>query len=316
MEIWKFIEDQLAAGHRVMLITVAGVRGSTPGRQGYKMAVSESGGLSGSVGGGIMEFNLVNLARERLKEGSMDPFIVRQVHNPKAGADSSGLICSGEQANLFYPLDAAYSELVSAVNTVLKAGKTGRLYMYPDYFGFDPFELSQNRIDWSLQSETEWEYTEDFGLRPTLYIFGGGHLSLALSQVFRMLDFRVVVYDDRNGLNTMENNPFAQEKSVVDYNRAAELVSPGDYSYVAIMTVSHASDQLILQQMLPLKLKYLGMIGSKKKVQSIFDALRVLGAGDDQLARVDSPMGMPINSQTVPEIAISIAARIIFIKNI
>lgn len=316
MEIWKFIEDQLAAGHKVMLMTVAGVKGSTPGRQGFKMAVSEGGSLSGSVGGGVMEFNLVNLAKERLKEGSMDPFIVRQVHNPKAGADSSGLICSGEQINLFYPLDANYSELVSAVTGVLKSGKTGRIYMYPDYFGFDPFEISENRIDWDFGSETEWEYTEDFGIKPVFYIFGGGHLSLALSQVFRMLDFRVVVFDDRNGLNTMENNSFAQEKAVVDYNRAGELVSQGDHSYVAIMTVSHATDQMILHQMLPMKLKYLGMIGSKKKVQAIFDALRALGAGEDQLARVDSPMGMPINSQTVAEIAISIAARVIFIKNI
>jgi xanthine dehydrogenase accessory factor len=316
MDIWQFIFDQLNDGHRVMLMVVADASGSTPGRPGFKMAVSESGALAGSIGGGVMEFNMVNIARQWLADGEAEPVAIRQVHDSGAGPDSSGLLCAGEQTNLFYPLDKASLELVEAIAVSHKNGETGILYMHPDYLGFDREEISESRIDWEISNDREWTYTEYAGIKPVLYIFGGGHLSLSISQLFHMLGFTVKVFDDRSGLNTMDNNTFAHEKAVIDYNKAGDYVESGPHSYVAIMTVSHVADELILGQMIQKELKYLGMIGSKKKVKTIFDALRAKGASEEQLNRVDSPMGIPINSQTVPEIAVSIAARVILIKNI
>ena len=81
------------------------------------------------------------------------------------------------------------------------------------------------------------------------------------------------------------------------------------------MSFGHKFDQIILKQLLPKKLKYLGMIGSKHKVQSIYDNLRELGFTNDDFARVDSPIGLSIKSQTPAEIAISIAAKVIQVRN-
>ena len=316
MNIWKFIHGELKAGHKLMLLVVADVSGSTPGRPGYKMAVSDGGSLWGSIGGGVMEFNMVNIARQWLAEGQTEPLAIRQVHDPRAGESSSGLLCSGEQTNVFYLLDSAMTELVHALAKSTERGDTGTLYIQPDFMAFDPDNISASRIEWEMTAAADWSYTEHIGPEPVLYIFGGGHLSLALSQQFRLLGFRIKVFDDRTGINTMEMNTWAHEKHVIDYREAAAHVKSGAGNYVAIMTVSHAADQLILGQMLTKELSYLGMIGSSRKVKTIFEALRAAGATEEQLAAVDSPMGMPIHSQTVPEIAVSIAAKIIYIKNI
>lgn len=315
MDVWTFIQLELHAGHRVMLMVVVDLKGSTPGRPGYKMAVSESGKLAGSVGGGTMEYNMVSLARDLLGREEADPIVVRQVHDPNAETDRSGLLCSGLQVNLLYPMEAVHLEVVDALVEAFNNDTAGTLDITPDYIGFREDGYSNEGVWWEMQSENEWHYREGTGLKNVITIFGGGHLSLPLSQVFRMLGFRVVVVDDRESLNTMENNLYAHQKEVVDYMQAAEMLEEGDHSYAAIMTVSHATDQMILERLLPKRLRYLGMIASKKKAERIFSALRASGASEELLSKVDSPMGIDIGSQTVQEIAISIAAKIIQVKN-
>jgi xanthine dehydrogenase accessory factor len=315
MDIWKYIQKELQSGAKVMLMVAVDLKGSTPGRRGFKMAVSGNGGLYGSVGGGVMEYNMVNMARDMLKYENLEPIVVRQVHNPNAVKDRSGLLCSGVQINLLYPLEGVHLEIMDAIVNACENGETGTLDLQPGFVGFDPGSNEKLAISWQMQSDSEWFYSESIGHKPVFYIFGGGHLSLPLSQVMRMLGFKVFVYDNRPDLNTMENNIFAHFKEIIDYERAAQLVNPGEHSYVAIMTVSHEEDQNILRQMLPLQLKYLGMIGSKRKVDKIFEALRHTGANAEQLAMVDSPMGIDIESQTVEEISISIAAKVIKTKN-
>ena len=315
MDVWKFIQRELQEGEKVMLMVVVDLKGSTPGKRGFKMAVSGRGGLLGSVGGGVMEYNMVNMARDILKQEDIEPLVVRQVHNPNAEKDRSGLLCSGLQVNLLYPLERVHLEIVDAIVNAYETGEAGTLELQPGFVGFDPESAEQHTINWEMQSDDEWFYSESIGKKPVCYIFGGGHLSLPLSQVMRMLDFKVVVYDNRQGLNTMESNMYAHKKEIIDYNQAAKLVESGEHSYVAIMTVSHDADQKILRQMLPLSLKYLGMIGSKSKVRKIFEALQQGGATEEQLAKVDSPMGIDIGSQTVEEIAISIAAAVVRTKH-
>lgn len=315
IDVWKFIQSELRAGEAVMLMVVVDLEGSTPGRRGFKMAVSGRGGLSGSVGGGVMEFNMVNMARDMLNQKDLLPMVMRQVHNANAKVDRSGLLCSGLQVNLLYPLESVHLEIVDAIVDTYGSGNTGILDLQPDYLGFDNASVDGKAIHWHWKSEEEWSYQEFIGKDPVLYVFGGGHLSVPLSQVFSMLGFKVVIYDDRHDLNTMLENPFAHEKIVIDYNDAALFIEEGENSYVAIMTVSHASDELILEQMLSKGLKYLGMIGSKNKVKKIFENLIEKGSDPECLEKVDSPMGLPIGSQTTAEIAISIAARVIRVKN-
>ncbi|MBS4012709.1 MAG: XdhC family protein [Bacteroidetes bacterium] len=315
MKIWNFIKEKLESNHKVILITVIERIGSSPGKAGYKMAVSEDGLLEGSIGGGVMEVNMVEAAKKLLLENASDIFIKRQVHSSDAKEDKSGLVCSGEQTHVFMPLAEKSLKTVLNIIECLEKGKNGVLSMTPQGMFFFESENFEYYVRSSIKSKTNWTFSEVIGIRDTLYIFGGGHVSVPVSNVFRMLGFRVIIYDNRKDLSTMVKNQFAHQKDIIDYHNASSHVKEGQNSYVAIMTVSHAEDQLILKQMVSKNLAYLGMIGSKNKVKKIFDSLIAQGITQEKLDKVDSPMGLQINSETIEEIAISIAARVIQVKN-
>jgi len=314
MDVWSFIYNQLLSKQRVVLITVIDCQGSSPGRVGFKMAVSEDGDIAGSIGGGVMEFNMVELARKIVTHASPESQIKRQIHDSEAEYDKSGMICSGEQTHAFTPLSISDLETIGLIKTCIDKGDKGKLTLLPLGIRFTSDD-SDTQTTARIDNPTSWEYNESIGFKDTMYIFGAGHISLPLSQILKMLDFRVVVFDNRNELSTYTANNFASRKAIVDYHNVEHLVPEGPNTYVAIMSFGHKFDQIILKQLLPKRLKYLGMIGSKNKVQSIYDSLREFGFTDADFARVDSPIGVSIKSQTPAEIAISIAAKIIQVRN-
>lgn len=315
MEIWKFIEQQLTEKNKVMLIVVVDRKGSSPGKVGFKMAISENDSLTGSIGGGIMEFHMAEMAKKLIKTQKPEIFIKRQVHSADAEKDKSGLICTGEQTHIFFPFNASHIPLIQNIITCLEKGDNGTIRISPTDFIFNEETQTNETIKCNIISENQWEYSEQIGLKDSLYIFGAGHVSLPLSQVFRMLDFKVEIFDNRTDLSTYISNQWAHKKHIIDYNKVSDLIPEGNNSYVVIMTMGHTYDELVLKQMLPKKLQYLGMIGSKNKTKTIFDSLKKQGFTDDDMAKVDAPIGLPINSQTTAEIAISIAAKIIQVKN-
>lgn len=315
MEIWSFIQRELSENNNVMLITVVERNGSSPGIVGFKMAVSETGTMTGSIGGGVMEYNLVDLAKNEAKTGNQKTFIKRQIHNPDAGKDTSGLICSGEQTHAFIPLNKSHIEIINNILVVLDIGDNGALTLNQTGLHFNENKTLQEQINYQYNDENSWEYKEQIGLKPTIYIFGAGHVSLPMSQIFRVLDFKVVVLDDRKDLSTFDNNIYAHQKRIIDYKNIGDLVTEGENSFAVIMTVAHKSDAIVLKQLVTKKLKYLGMIGSKKKVKTIYESLMNEGISESDLAKVDAPIGLSINSESTAEIAISIAAKIIQVKN-
>ena len=113
----------------------------------------------------------------------------------------------------------------------------------------------------------------------------------------------------------MYENNFAHELRLIDYVKAEDHVLEGLNTYVVIATASHESDGLILEQMLSKKLRYLGMLGSRKKVDYIKNVLKKVGWKNEELEQIDAPIGLKIGSQTPAEIAVSIAAKIIKVKN-
>lgn len=315
MKVWSFIREELSENNKVILIVVVDRTGSSPGVVGFKMAVSESGTMSGSIGGGVMEYNMVELARKEAKSGNQKVLIKKQIHNPDAGKDKSGLICSGEQTHAFIPLDKSKFDIINNIVIKLDIGENGALTLNQDGLFFDEEKSLAEEINYQYNDEYNWEYKEQIGLKPTIHIFGAGHVSLPISQIFRILDFNVFVYDNRDELSTFESNIYAHRKEIIDYNKASELVPEGENSYAVIMTVGHKSDQLVLKQLAPKKLRYLGMIGSKNKVKNIFESLMKEGISEADLTKIDAPIGISINSKTTAEIAISIAAKIIQVKN-
>jgi xanthine dehydrogenase accessory factor len=101
------------------------------------------GACMGSVGGGVMEYNMVNMARDMLEQENLEPLVVRQVHNPNAEKDRSGLLCSGVQINLLYPLERVHLEIVDAIVNAYENGEAGTLDLQPGFVGFDPGSAEQ-----------------------------------------------------------------------------------------------------------------------------------------------------------------------------
>lgn len=307
MEFWKKSALEVNSGNKIAILYVLESKGSSPGRQGFKMMVSESGMLFGSVGGGLMEFDLVELAKQHLKAGKTNPIKKRLVHR-KNQDDASGLICSGEQTVAIYVLSQQDKNLLAS----LAKGK-GVLVLKTEKMYFEEGELLQ-KMNISIDTET-WSVKEDLSFYPQLHIIGGGHVSLALSKFAVGLGFLVTVYDDRKDLNTLQGNTFAKTIYVADYKDIASFVPQGKKHYVVIMSFKYDLDLLILSELLSQKYNYLGLMGSKQKIKKLFMEMARQGFRKEQLDFVHSPIGLQINSQTPSEIAISILGEIIKVKN-
>lgn len=299
-----------------MLMTVVQRAGSSPGKVGFKMAVSADGDITGSIGGGTMEHLLVEKAKKQLhKPSDLKPFVLFEDHDPEAKENRSGMICSGSQSVAFLPLLKKDLPVVEQICTALDAGKIGVLKIMSNGMTFsEGMQLEQPKKS-LITGADEWDYQEQLGMPDTLYVFGGGHVGLAISKLIKNLGFYIKVFDNRDNINTLTENTFADEKHFVDYKDVAGLVPDGFNVYVVIVTFSHKSDLLVLRQMLNKKLKYLGMMGSARKVETLFGKLKEEGVLQEQLDRVHAPIGLAINSESPAEVAVSIAAQVISVKN-
>lgn len=310
---WHQIESEIEQNQQVMVMYVLESIGSSPGRQGFKMLVSSSGLIHGSIGGGMMEHKLVELCKGLLINHPEQPFIKRQVHKADIAAERSGMICSGEQTVAFYFLDKKSKSVIAALARstdpadVLILNETGislekRGQVKAQYL----FDLSNNQ---------KWSLTEKMNFKQVLYILGGGHVSLALSKLASLVGFSVTVFDDRKNLNTVERNDSANFVFVPDYEKIHDYIDGNQDTYLVIMTFGYRSDKVLLQQLVNNDFKYLGMIGSQKKVDQLFSEMQSEGFPKSKLAKVRSPIGLPILSKTPEEIAISILAEMIRVKN-
>lgn len=322
---WILITDSLERNIPVMLLYVLESMGSSPGRQGFFMAVNGNGEMEGSIGGGIMEHKFVELAKERIRTqgtghkaqgtGDKEPEVRKQIHDKSATANQSGMICSGEQTILIYPVQQEDRTTIAAILSSLEQNRNGTLILSPAGIAFDT-NVPATDFEYSYNSEEDWIYKEKTGYKQQLFIIGGGHCALAFSKLMREMDFYITVYEEREGLNTLVKNEFAHEIIIVDdYSALSHLIPNGPHQYVVIMTFGYRTDDIALRALLDKKFSYLGVLGSKKKMEKLFDDYRKEGMDEPLLQRIYTPIGLSINSRTPEEIAISIAAQIIQIKN-
>lgn len=298
-----------------MLLYVLESSGSSPGRQGFFMAVNSKGEMEGSIGGGIMEHKFVEMAKEKLKAGSLDSGVRKQVHDKSVASDQSGMICSGEQTILLYPVAKRDTDTIQKIISSLEENKNGELRLSPKGISFSTTVPPVN-FSFSKQSESDWEYAEKTGYKNQLFIIGGGHCALAFSQLMRAMDYYITVYEEREGLHTLLQNEFAHEVIIVDdYTALSNLIPAGPNQYVVIMTVGYRTDDIALRSLLTKTFTYLGVLGSKNKMEKLFEEYRKEGISEEILQRIRTPIGLDIKSQTPEEIAVSIAAEIIKTKN-
>jgi xanthine dehydrogenase accessory factor len=319
-ELWHFVAERLGRGESVMLLVVAESSGSSPGRAGYKMAVACNGELIGSIGGGIMEVSLVDQSRKLLCEApdgvGSKSFLKPQIHRKNKPA-SSGMICSGQQTIILKQLIPDDSARVDQVIDSLSKPTRNVLRITPA--GFDVIQAA-NRLDsgflFEKVTEKEFNYEETVGPKNCLYIIGGGHCALALSELMSKMDFYIQIFDDRPDLNTVEKNRFAHEKHIIEsYDSLNELIDSDANGYVVVMTLGFQSDENVIKQLINKDFKYFGVLGSEAKMATVLKDLKAAGIDEERLKRLHTPIGLPINSHSPEEIAVSIAAEIISIKN-
>ncbi|MGN0703881.1 MAG: XdhC family protein [Lentihominibacter sp.] len=160
------------------------------------------------------------------------------------------------------------------------------------------------------------DFVKEFKLASTAYIFGGGHVAYALEPVLRHVDFRTVVIDDREEYANPERYPHADRTITVDnFDKAFDDIETDDDSYIIIVTRGHRGDLQVLREAVKRDFAYLGMIGSRRKNELLFDTLRKEGVPESKLAEVHAPIGLKIGSETPEEIAVSIVAEIIQVRS-
>lgn len=308
MQVWEFINEKLFDGIKIMLVYVLESTGSSPGRQGFKMAIAADGELCGTIGGGIMEHKFVEKAKSLLQHNETSVLLEKQFHDKGHVKNRSGMICSGNQVNVFVPLGTANKKTVINIFT----SREKIIHLSPAGLGL----IKGKAKGFQYSSDEEWVYTEGIDQRPVIHIIGGGHISLALSELLAFLGFFIKVYEDRPALKTLFQNSFADEKIIIPgYEQLNDFFTGGENDYVVIMTVGYRTDKTVLKQILGKDFFYLGLLGSGHKIEILFNELKEEGVDEKLFKKLYSPIGLGIHSKTTKEIAVSIAAEIIQKKN-
>jgi xanthine dehydrogenase accessory factor len=227
------------------------------------------------------------------------------------------MICSGKQTVLFTLLRPEDLERVQYAMDGVVERQGGVLSITGEGFtAGHPICGIEKDITFSRESENEFSYTERLGAKNDLYIVGGGHCALALSELMSKMDFHVTLFDDRPQLNTIEKNKFANEINVIDsYEHIGGHIDSNNRAFVVVMTLGYKSDKVVIRELINKDFKYFGVLGSEAKMATLFREMIEAGFPKKRLDLIHTPIGLPINSHSPEEIAVSIAAEIIAVKN-
>ncbi len=150
--------------------------------------------------------------------------------------------------------------------------------------------------------------------KPNLFIFGGGHVGLCIYKLAKMIDFNVFVIDDRENFANKERFPEAEETYAESFKTVFDKLPINENSYLIVVTRGHKFDETALYGCCKTNAKYIGMIGSRKKIKTIFENLKEKGISESILEKVHAPIGLDIGAQSVEEISVSISAELIKIR--
>ncbi|MDR3554909.1 MAG: XdhC family protein [Syntrophobacteraceae bacterium] len=337
--IERDILELLGRGEDLVLATILTNQGSTPRAMGAQMVMGPRGRLLGTIGGGRVEADVIEAAREiREKKGATIRDYDLAGH---AGADMD-LICGGSLSVLIEHL-AVTPEAKARYEAVVEALEAGSrilsVTLLPETSPSGPLKRFVVRQDGSMAGDIEAGASvaglfassfaqssstrivnleggrylvEPVCSRGTVFIFGAGHVSLELARLTAHIEFRTVVLDDRSEFANKDRFPMADEVHVsVGFHKPLQALSIGPDSYLVIVTRGHSHDKTMLAQALQTSAGYIGMIGSRRKRAEIYATLLQEGFSRDSLERVHCPIGLEIGAQTPEEIAVSITAELI-----
>jgi xanthine dehydrogenase accessory factor len=288
------IVRRCAAGESLAMCVLVRARGSTPQRAGAKMLVMADGKTVGTLGGGCVEAEVRSKAIAQLAAG-MPSRLYEFTLDHDFGWDD-GLICGGKIDVLVRVLTRADLAEFQHLSDELAAGRAVEFVL-------------------SLEPDDDPErYIETLAPSPKLIIVGGGHVGQALGNLSAALDFRLTVIDDRPDYVSAERFPNAFERIVGEIETELARAAIDFQTYIVIVTRGHRNDGRALASVVNSPAKYIGLIGSKRKIKVIFDDLAEQGVPIENIAKVHAPIGLEIAAVTPSEIAVSIAAELIAVR--
>jgi xanthine dehydrogenase accessory factor len=250
MDIYEQIVQLRRDGRRGAVATIVNVRGSIPSYKTAKMLVRDDGSIVGTIGGGCVEADVWQAAREVMESEKPRTLSFDLNQDPKY---DTGLVCGGTLEVFVEPV-----------------------------------------------------------LPPALlYVFGAGHVGVNLCRIASEAGFDLIVTDDRTSYATKKRFPSAREVYAVDFDEATKQLDPNEASYIVIVTRGHRDDMRLLRWAVQTRARYIGMIGSKRKVIGIFKTLQEEGVPAHLFDRVHAPIGLDIGAVTPEEIAVAITAELI-----
>jgi xanthine dehydrogenase accessory factor len=289
-QLFASLVQRVEAGQPCALCTVVNSRGSTPQTAGASLLLHADGRMEGTLGGGCVEAEVRRRAMEMLAAGQSGLLSFQLNHD--YGWDD-GLICGGRMDVTVMPLcersaAAPFRDAIARIRQQESAKVPLRV------------EHEQALIEYRLLVEPT----------PTLLIAGAGHVGAALARLAVPLEYRVVVVDDRADLLAAGRLPSPVEGVAGDIAATLRAWPIDANTYVVVVTRGHQHDEQALHAVIDSPARYIGLIGSRRKIKLIFDDLAELGVDRARLDRVHTPIGLDIGAVTVPEIAVSIAAEL------
>lgn len=320
----KRLEEQKGS----VLVVIVQHEGSAPRGVGAAMLAGENGYLAGTIGGGMLEYRAAQQAAEDL---AANMSALRHYRLQKQEAAALGMVCGGDVLLRFQVIlpSAENMRIWQQVQSCMKHFETGWLVLSltgtacgfvdarGEVCGMNAAELPE------LSLHTECPFTtaenqagERFFLyrltqRGKVYLFGGGHLAQELVPLLARLDFYCVVTDDRSEFSTAQLFPQAQEIYTCAFDQLGGHFEIQPQDYIIAMTRGHLGDLEVQKFALRTAAAYIGVVGSRNKIAAVNEQLRASGFSEQELARITTPIGIPIQSETPAEIAVSIAAQLI-----
>jgi xanthine dehydrogenase accessory factor len=284
------------AGERFAVCTGVRTRGSTPQKMGAVMLVARDGQTLGTIGGGCVEADVRTRALQQLDSNAGGSLFSFKLDHDLGWDD--GLVCGGTMDVATQVIDSLESAAPYQVaRELLAVGREAAV-----------------RVTVPDESGTAHTFTRTLEPHPTLVIAGAGHVGAALADIASRAGFNVTVIDDRPDFVSPDRFPSATHRIIGEIEIELTRYPITPHTYVVIVTRGHRRDGRALGAVVQSDARYVGLIGSKRKIVTIFEDLHRQGVSREQLARVHAPIGLDLGAVTPAEIAVSIAAELIAVR--
>ncbi len=346
-EFYTALKRSLETAQTIAVATIVRTRGSSPREVGARMVIRPDGATDGTVGGGCGEAEVWRAALEVIEDEQPRMVVVDLTNEIAMSSDG---VCGGVLDIFVEPWHAngfdvagtmlsAFSQRKSAATATVVSRSRGlpaRIgekvlildgKIHEGGFGWNllqervvadaPSVLAGGESQWRSYAFEEGQVGVFFDLvvpRQTLVVVGAGHVAVPIAEVGRLLDFEVVVIDDRPSFANPERFPHADRIIVDDFTSALDQIEITPSTYVVLVTRAHSFDVHALRKIVSKPAGYIGMIGSRRRVYAVFKLLRDEGVPLEDLMRVHAPIGLDIKTETPGEIAVSVGAELLTVR--